>query len=155
MGIFPYSSGVAIAQALKQAGIMLAWGDGGTDPIDPDATGLQNEIGRRRALSVDFVVADPAGQINVAGYGRFSVSPEPTNKIVVTTKFDYEDALGETVNELGLFVGTVVDPALPLGQMYFKPDQIADPGTLLLIDHITPFDRTPGVRELIRILVQL
>lgn len=158
MAIIPVSGSIAIAQAIKAQAIFLAWGTGDgawtTPPTpDPEALGLQNEIGRRKPLSVDFVTPDSNGDVYIVGAGRFSVTETPTRHLLVTVNYDYEDGLGEEIRELGLFIGTVVDPSLPIGQYYFTPDQLADTGTMFHVEHIEPFTRQNGVRETFKTLV--
>lgn len=138
--------------------IFLAWGTGDGSwttppPEDADALGLQSEIGRRKPLTIDYVLPDSNGDIYIVGAGRFSVSATPTNQILVTTRFDYDDALGETIREFGLFIGTVVDPLLPIGQYYFTPDQLIEVGTMFHVEHVEAFDRETGVRETMKTLV--
>jgi hypothetical protein len=48
---------------------------------------------------------------------------------------------------LGLFINSKTDGELPEGQEYFLPNQVIDPGILLLIEHEPAMIRTPAVRE--------
>lgn len=160
MAILPKSGRAAIAKAIMQRPLHLAWGKGnpawGDDPPPPEdamATGLIDEIGRRKVLTVAFVVPDPNGMIDIAGAGTFSESVTATNQIVVRTKFDFADGVGNTIRELGLFMDTVTADGLPAGQLYFTPDEITDPGILIHLEHKLPIIRSMSTREMIDILI--
>ncbi|GHT92083.1 hypothetical protein FACS1894122_05430 [Alphaproteobacteria bacterium] len=153
MAILTQSGRAAIAQSVKDQVIHIAWGQGqleaGHDdfsPEDPMQTTLQSEVGRRIVDGVVFCVGDDNGEL-VTPTGRFSASEEPTNNLYIETTYDFEDASDHTIRELGLFVGTKTDPDLPVGQKYFLPADIVDPGILLLLEHSVPLIRTPATRE--------
>lgn len=131
---------IALAIALKAMPMHLAWGNGlpdwdTTPEAEPtDATALVAEVGRRKVTSVEYVTPDAAGAIVMPGGERFTVSAQPTAWLYVRTVFDFEDATGQTIREVGLFVGGTTDGALPPGQHYFTPAQVLTPGRLYLLD---------------------
>lgn len=158
MAIVPSIGRVAIAQAVIDQGMMLAIGSGDgawtTPPAESsDATALLAEIGRRKPVSVEYLMPNETGAIDVAGVGRFDITLTATRYVWITTRLDYEDAATETVRELAVFVGGIPDPALPLGQMYFTPDQMFYDGTMLHLDNIVPIVRNPGTRETFQTLI--
>ncbi|GHT98270.1 hypothetical protein FACS1894126_3540 [Alphaproteobacteria bacterium] len=152
MAILTQSGRAAIAQSVKDQVIHIAWGQGDADSDDsigsedPMQTTLKSEVGRRIVDEVVFCVGDDDGEL-VTPTGRFSASEEPTNNLYIETTYDFEDASDHTIRELGLFVGTKTDPDLPVGQKYFLPVDIIDPGILLLLEHSVPLIRTPATRE--------
>ncbi|WP_220816064.1 hypothetical protein [Pseudomonas paralcaligenes] len=134
--------------------LFFAWGRGNPawdvtpEPEPTNATGLVDEVGRRIATQAQFVKPDPAGEIELPGGQRFIPSATPTKWAHVRVVFDYLDAAGETLREVGLFYGTETDPALPPGQRYFTPAQVVAPGRLKVLERLnTPLIREAGVRQ--------
>ena len=115
-------------------------------------TGMLAEVGRRIVDEVHFVASDPEGEI-VVPTGRYHLSSEPTNHLFIRVRFDFEDAATSVVREQGLFVGCSTDPELPLGQKFFVPAQINDPGILLVLQHSVPIVRQPSTRETFEFVV--
>lgn len=157
MPILTNSGRVVIAESLLQRPFHLAWGLGNgawTDPPseNPGATALQNEVGRRTADELAYVVADPAGDI-ILPTGRFARSLSPTNNILVSVRFDFSDAQSSVIREVGVFVGSVPVNGLPGGQKYFTPAQIANQGRLLHLENLAPIFRSPAIREGFEIVV--
>lgn len=157
MAILAQSGRVAIAESLALRPIHVAWGlgDGNwiTPPAENDAaTALLDEIGRRTADSVSFVVPDENGDI-VLPYGKFSLSATPTNTILVSVEFDFLDAQTSVIREAGVFVGTEIVTGLPPGQHYFTPAQIVSPGRLLHYENIEPIFRSPAIQEALKIVI--
>jgi len=122
-------------------------------PPEPiDQTALLREVGRRVVDEVHFVAADPEGEI-VVPTGRYRLVTDPTNHLFIRIRFDFEDASTSVVREQGLFVGTKTDPALPIGQKFFIPAQITDPGILLVLQNSVPIVRQPSTRETFEFVV--
>ena len=115
-------------------------------------TALLREVGRRVIDEVHFVASDPEGEI-VVPTGRYRLSTEPTNHLFIRVRFDFEDASTSIVREQGLFVGTQTDPDLPIGQKFFVPAQITDPGILLVLQNSVPIVRQPSTRETFEFVV--
>jgi hypothetical protein len=80
-------------------------------------------------------------------YGRFTLSETPTRNLFIRVRYNFSDGSGYTIRELGLFINSETDGELPPGQEYFLPNQVIDPGILLLIEHEPAMIRTPAVRE--------
>lgn len=132
----------------------FAWGrgnpawDAAPEPEPTTASALVDEIGRRSVTQAQFVQPDPAGEIELPGGQRFTPSPAPTKWAHVRVVFDYNDAAGETVREVGLFFDTQVDPALPAGQRYFTPEQLINHGRLKVLERLpNKLIREAGVRQ--------
>lgn len=122
-------------------------------PPEPiDRTELLGELGRRVVDEVHFVSENPAGEI-VVPTGRFSISPDPTNHLFVRVRFDFEDAATGTVREQALFVGSTMNEDLPVGQKFFLPSEVKDPGILLVLQHSVPIVRQPSTRETFEFVV--
>lgn len=115
-------------------------------------TALLREVGRRGVDEVHFVAADPSGEI-VVPTGRYTLSAMPTNHLFIRVRFDFEDAATSTVREQGLFVGTTVEPSRPIGQKFFLPSEITDPGILLVLQNSVPIVRQPSTRETFEFVV--
>ncbi|GHS92983.1 hypothetical protein AGMMS49949_05720 [Alphaproteobacteria bacterium] len=110
------------------------------------ATALLNEVGRRIVDEVSFCVGDSEGLL-VTPTGRFSVTTEPTNQLYFHCTFDFADGSHETIRELGIFMGTEVSETCPLGQRYFVPSELTNPGILLVCENTVPLIRTEATRE--------
>jgi len=123
-----------------------SWDVDGTPAEDIADTALIATIGYRKTAQVDFATADPAGSI-VLPTGRYNISPTQTNHLYMRFSLDFADASTATIRQTGLFLGTTPNGGLPVGQMFFLPTEIADPGTLYLLEHVTAINRTPATRE--------
>lgn len=154
MAILPNRGRAAISNALKSLPLHFAWGTGdgawttAVPPEDTNASALMAEIGRRTAAAADYVVPDPAGSIEVST-GKFSLSPggAPTKWLWIRANFDFADAPSSVVREVAVFSDTEIQAGLPIGQAYFSPSQVVNPGFLLYIEHITPIFRSPAIQE--------
>lgn len=149
MAIITNSGRSAIAAALKDDAIFVAWGtgledwDNNTERENRNTTDLTAEIGRTKAKIVGFCTPDDAGEIVMQG-NRFTASDTPTPNLHIRVDFDFSDGLGQTIRELGVFVGTELVKGLPKGQRYYTPDNLVSKGTLVALDYITPMQRGVG-----------
>lgn len=152
------SGRVAIATAIKARTAHLAWGSGdaawGNTPPAPagNATALLAEIARRKANQVDFCTPDAAGAISVPE-GKFSVTSTPTNNLYFKFHFEFADAVGSTIREQAIFLDTVAAAGVPSGQLYLLPAEVAQPGTLLVIERRAPIIREITTRQLFEFVV--
>jgi hypothetical protein len=152
MAVLTKSGRSAIAASIKNQAIHLAWGEGleAWDSLmeaeDVMATELVNEVGRRKADEVLFVEGDDDGEL-ITPTGRFKAVNYPTNNLFMRFTFDFENASNKTIRELGVFIDTITNPDLSVGQMYFEPTDITDPGILLVLERTVPLIRTPATRE--------
>jgi hypothetical protein len=152
MAIITQSGRAAMAQAVKNQAMHVAWGIGDpewdTEPVPEDTTRteLVNEVGRRVVDEVFFCEPDEEGELE-ASNGRFTLSETPTRNLFIRVRYNFTDASGYTIRELGLFINSETDGDLPEGQEYFLPNQVIDPGILLLLEYEPPMIRTPAVRE--------
>lgn len=158
MPILTKSGRVVIAESIQSRPVHFAWGSGDgvwttTVPAeDPDATALQNEIGRRTADEVSFVVPDAGGSI-VLPTGNFSASPTTTRYLYCKTKFLFGDASSSVIRELAIFVGSTMVGGLPGGQRYFVPAEVASPGRMLHLENFQPIYRSPAIEENFEVVI--
>ncbi|MDU8921427.1 MULTISPECIES: hypothetical protein [unclassified Wolbachia] len=117
-----------------------------TPPEPINSIKLLNELGRRTADEVLFCAGDENGEL-ITPSGRFRPSNVPTNNLYLKFTFDFTDAANQVIRELGVMVGTKVKEELPIGQRYFEPQDIEDPGILLVLEHTVPLIRTSATRE--------
>ncbi len=158
------SGRAAFAAALAAQPLHLAWGTGLEEWDDPeteepalyDAESLVNEVGRRLASQVGFVVPDESGDIIIPTgihdgqiqESRYQLSPTPTPHLYVRVAYEFGDAANLTIRELALFSGTQIKPELPPGQRYFLPGDLADPGIMVAVQILRPpLQRSPSVRQ--------
>lgn len=153
MAILTTAGRAGLAKAIKESVLHLAWGQGSSEwntnekvAEDPTQTALFREIGRRLVDSVQYCIGDDEGDL-IAPTGRFSISAQPTNNLFINTKFDFEDGAGYTIREFGLFIGTEVSSECPVGQKYYLPSDITDPGVLLTLENSVPLIRLASTRE--------
>lgn len=152
------SGRTAIATAIKARTAHLAWGSGdvawgSTPPAPPsNATALVAEVARRKANQVEYCVADAAGAISVPE-GKFSISATPTNNLYFKFHFEFADAVGSTIREQAIFLDTVLAAGVPAGQFYLLPAEVAQPGTLLVIERRAPIIREITTRQLFEFVV--
>ena len=158
MAILTQAGRTALARFIASNPLYLAWGKGKlswgeTPPLGEfQQTALIDVVGYRQAKQVGFCTPDDNGLISVPN-GRYQLSDTPTNHLFCEFSFDFEDGLGETIRELGLMVGTAAKPEVPAGQYYLQPTQVADPGTLVLVENRLPLFRDQGVRETFEFVV--
>ena len=152
MAIITLKGRAGMAKSVKNSPLHIAWGTGSSEwtssekvTENPEQTELFREVGRRVVDDVQFVVADDQGLI-VTNTGRWTISNTATNNLLVITEFEESDADGYTIREFGLFLNTVVQSDLPLGQRYFLPTEIEDPGELLMLENRVPLIRTGDTR---------
>ena len=152
MAILTISGRTALAEALSNEILHLAWGTGNADWDDTpvlesiDDTALVNEVGRRSATLVNYCVPDEAGDI-IVPTGRFQSQAEPSNNLYLRFNFDFSDASNSIIREAAIFSRTQVVSGLPGGQFYFTPDQIADPGILVALERFPAIIRSGAVRQ--------
>lgn len=152
MAILTLSGRAAMAAALKVQPIHLAWGEGDPAwdttpaPETVDQTALVAEVGRRAATSVVYCEPDAEGEI-IVPTGRFTEVAEPTNNLYMRFNFDFVDSPSASIREAAVFIGTQVIDGLPLGQLYFLPAEIDDPGIMLALERFSKFDRSPAIRQ--------
>lgn len=156
--ILTTSGRIAIATAIKTRTAHLAWGSGdaawGNTPPAPPAntTALLAEVGRRKATLVDYCAPAVNGAISVPE-GKFDISATPTNNLYFKFHFEFEEAVGSTIRETAIFLDTVAAAGVPVGQYYLTPAQVAQPGTLLVIERRAPIIREITTRQLFEFVV--
>lgn len=152
MPVLTQSGRIALAKAMSEQVLHLAWGTGDgawTTNVPAESTSavaLLNELGRRTVSEVAFVVPDAGGDITVPG-GVFSRSVTPTNRLYVRTTFDYADESSAQIRECAIYADSVPIEGLPVGQKYFTPAQIEDEGRIVHLENFQPIYRSPAIRE--------
>ena len=142
MAILTFSGRAAIIDYIQSCPLFLAIGRGnpdwGTipDPPDYDANSLFDEVGRKKLTQAFFVHEDDNGDIQMPGGRIYSQSVTPTRHLFVRFLFNYGEGVNTLIREVGIFINTKVKEGLPASQTFFTPEQIDDPGTLLLLEHI-------------------
>lgn len=151
MAILTNTGRSELVRSIYQQPIFMGWGraDGQWQtPLaeSPDATALQDPIGYRKATNVRYCQPDEMGEIEVNS-GRFTVSSEQSRHLYIQFRYDFNDAKGETIREIGVFLNPQLAADLPPGQMYFDNQQVSDPGKMLLLENYRALYREDGVRE--------
>lgn len=152
MAVLQNSGRIALARAIAQQPIHLAWGrgtpawDADPQPEPTNATTLVDEIGRRSVTQVGYVLPAVDGEIEMVS-GRYTLSENPTQWVYVRFTFDFADAEGETIRELGIFIGSQPVAGLPAGQRYLTPAQLANAGELYALERLAKFTRNGAVRQ--------
>lgn len=160
MAILVDAGRIAIAQAVKDQTIHLAWGTGDPDwddtpePEPTDATELVAEIGRRLVSEAQFCTPNPSGDIIVPP-GRFSVSSTPTRYLFLRFTFDFNDAPSAIIREIGVFLGTTLKSTVPEGTEYVVPAQIQLPGNMLQLERPGRLERSNAIRQRFEFVIQL
>ena len=103
-------------------------------------TDLDDEIGRKAASSVSYVVADAGGTIITDG-GTWSLSGTKTNHVVVQATFPVGEATGEDIMEFGVFIDVEKEVGVPGGQTYLEPADVADGGVMVLKQKAQAIDK--------------
>ena len=153
MAVLQDQGRTALARAIAAQSLYLAWGRGlpawdAVPEAEPTtASALVDEIGRRQVTAVQYVAPNVAGEIELPDASRYTTSATPTKWLHVRWIFDFADAAGEAVRELGIFVGGTVVAGLPAGQRYFTAAQVDNPGDLYCLERIPKFTRNAGVRQ--------
>ena len=160
MAILTTVGRTALAMAIANETIHLAWGTGNPDwDTTPAAesigdTALIAELGRHAISVLGYCSPDENGEIQVPN-GRFTLSQTPTNYLFMRFAFSFGDSETGTIREVGIFIGTTFVSGLPSGQVYFLPNQIQDPGRLLALEHIPALIRSPNVRQTFEFVLTL
>ena len=164
----------AIAKAIASQKLYLGWGSGEAAWDAPDAvlpslvtaTQLYHEVGRRLVSTVGFVTPDENGGIVIpvtsgalgteVHEARYTFSTTPTPYLYCLTNFDFADAANVTIREMGVFMGGSFKPDCPIGQRYFLPGDIVDPGLLLAVQIIKPaIARSASVRQAVEFVLPI
>lgn len=160
MAAFPNFGRIALAQALANETLHVAWGTGDGAWLSPPsedtaATALQNEIGRRTVSAVGYCLPDDAGEIVLPDGSRWSTSVNPTRHLLVTVHFDRSEASSSVIREIGIFLGATVASGLPSEQRYFTPGQVTNIGRLFYSENLAPLYRSPVVDQTFEFVITL
>ena len=146
MAILTFSGRAAINQFLQSCPLFLAIGRGAPnwgsvpDPPDYEANKLIDEVGRKKLTQAFFVNEDDNGDIQMPGGRNYSLSETPTRHLFVRFLFNYGEGVNALIREVGIFINTKVKSGLPATQTFFTPEQLDNPGTLLMLENIDKND---------------
>lgn len=115
-------------------------------------TSLLSEVGRRAALTVGYANPDPAGTI-IANGSTWTYTTTPTANLYLQFKYDPTDGVGSIIAQVGLFLGSVYANGVAAGTQYVTPGQLANQGSLYMIDNVEPYSRFAGKREVYEFVV--
>ncbi|ELK5289403.1 hypothetical protein Q6670_004071 [Salmonella enterica] len=160
MAILVDSGRAAVATAIMNQPIHLAWGEGQTSwdaqtpPEETSKKGLENELGRLIATQVKYCELNSAGTIIVAG-GTFKEMTTPTNYLYMRFTFNFKDEEFANIRELGIFVGTVPNANLTQAEQnaYMKKGNYTG-GQLLVLENLDKLSRSPQVRQQFEFVIQ-
>jgi hypothetical protein len=160
MAVLEDQGRIELAELVKNRPLHLAWGrglaawDNQPQPEPITATVLVDEIGRRIASQKHFVVPETDPQaintIQVPGGDLYRIVETPSRWVFVEFVFDFGDGIGESIRELGMFIGTETQASLPIGQRYFAPNQVTNAGRLYMLDHIPRLIRSGATEQIYR-----
>ena len=153
MAILTTIGRAALAEAVRARALHLAWGEGdpewdsaGVPPLLSD-TALVAELGRAQVKAAGFAVPAELGVI-ITPTGNYDLVTGPTNNLYLRFDFGYLDAADKLIRELGLFMDTTLVAGLPLGQSYFLPAEVDDPGILVAVERFAaPLVRSTLTRQ--------
>lgn len=146
MAVLTYSGRTKLAEYILSRPVHLAIGRGSADwgdvpaAVEYEATGLIDEIGRKALTRAFFVAEAEDGEIDMPGGRRYTYSAVPTRQIYFYFLFNYGEGVADSIREVGIFLDTKLKDGLPETQTFFTPDQIEDPGTLLVLEHLDTAD---------------
>lgn len=159
MAILTESGRIAVAHYIAEQPLHMAWGSGAAAwdtvpvPATPNETSLVDEVGRLKATTVQFALPDSDGPIALPE-GSFAISAQPSKYLLLTFEFDYTDAVGEDIRELGVFVGTETQSGIPANSRYLIPSQIASPGRMLVAERVGKFTRAANTKQKFTYVIQ-
>lgn len=166
MAILVDNGRAAVATAIKNQPIYLAWGNGDPSwdslndtqrPVEPiSATDLTKEIGRRLVQSSQYVVRNDTNGKIIVSTGKFDPSPNntPTRYLYLNFQFDYPDGGTEDIRELGVFVGGKIAPTLSENNGYIHKSEVLDIGQLLVLEYIDKLHRLSTIKQTFEFVIQ-
>ncbi|EAM1616332.1 hypothetical protein EU642_22100 [Salmonella enterica] len=160
MAILVESGRAAVATAISNQPIHLAWGSGepawdavvNGQPEDVGSTKLVNELGRRTVTQKQYCTPKADGEI-IVSQGRFTRSVVPTKYLYLRFAFDFNDAAQADIRELGIFVGSTT-VAKPATTDYYLPSEVTDQGQLLVSENIDKLTRSQQIRQQFEFVIQ-
>lgn len=150
---------ISLAKLVSTQVLHVAWGlgDGAwvvPPAASPSASGLINEVGRRRVDEVGYAAPNDNGSI-ITPTRAYSRSPDPTSNLYLRVTFQsYEEPTAE-IREVGLFMGTVANSQAAASQRYLTPSQIANKGQLLVAQNFVAILRNSLQPEVFQVVLAL
>ncbi len=159
MAVLQQTGRIALAKAIAAQTIYIAWGRGDpawdTAPVpEPDnASALVSEIGRRLVTDVQYATPDPTGSIELPSGERYRTSATPTRYVYLRATFGFADAQGETLREMGVFLGGQLAASVPAGQRWVLAADVQDGGQLYTMERRAAAYRSGAVRQVEEIIL--
>lgn len=170
MGMLTDAGRAAMLKAIKDQSIYLGlgtgesnWGD--SPPTEtPEATALKNEVGRRVLTRALFVTPSDSGTIEVpltqgstgeVTTQKYALSESPTRHLYLEFALDFADAAGQTIRELGVFIGCVKNASVASDKKFLTPSEFSDPGLLFQLEHREPIVRKIDTRDTISWVISI
>lgn len=116
---------------------------------------LINELGRIKAAVVEYVYPDDNGAIVDNNLDRWSASETPTRHLRMNFTTEGNEVVDKNIYQLAVFLGTEVDGALPIGQIYFIPSQVTSVGSMYFVENVKPFPLFQGQRVMYDFVITL
>ncbi len=104
---------------------------------DFDSVTMAEEYARRKVTNVSYAEPDVTGEIGWEG-SLWSLTSSITKYVYLNFSFEPSEGVGLEISQLGIFVGTVPQGAVPPGQYYLEPADILEAGTLMYLQNIVP-----------------
>jgi hypothetical protein len=153
MAVLQDAGRIALAKFIATQPIHLAWGrglaawDALAEPEPNNAGALVDEVGRRRATFVGYCKPEKNGEIEMPSGDQYTSVAEPTKWVYLRFVFGFGDAAGQTLRELGIFIGTQPKTSVPEGQRYLTAQDIELPGKLYALERVAAFTRSAQTRQ--------
>lgn len=152
MAILTEAGRRSVAKYLSAQPLHMAWGNGdpawddAPEPVDPEQVDITAEVGRLKASRIQFAIPAADGEIELPE-GKFNIVGTPTKYLMLTFDFEYTNAVGQDIRDLGVFIGTQPVAGVDPTTKYLAPNQIEDPGMLLVAERVIKFTRTSNVKQ--------
>lgn len=121
--------------------------------IDMDIDQLFMEHGRRLYSAQAYAFEDAVNGTIDANNTKWSLTAAPTRHLYLQFKFDSNDSPAAIVYQLAVFMNSVMLPNLPIGQKYFVPGEVADPGSIFMAENVQPIARNNATREMFEYII--
>jgi len=153
-------------QVVKNANVWIgigrtaAWDEADAPPEpNPNATQLDELVALKKAETLTLIVPDPSGTIEHLGQKWGPVSVEEARQknarwVYVAAWLRYDELPIVTYRQTGVFVDVQMADGVPPGKLVLLPEEIADPGYLLVLNNRSPISRAADQKELVEFVIE-